>query len=216
MVKPMADRVALNHALGGGMFPVEHGKTTWRVDMGSKAVVLLAEGFEEIEALTIIDILRRGGVAVITAGVGGGEIIGAHGVTVRADRLLEAAPRDADAVVLPGGMPGSEHLAAPAVGVLVRAYATAGKIVAAICAAPAVALAPTGVLEGKRVTCYPGFEGSFPASARPSEDAVVEDGQLITSRGPGTAHRFALRLVERLVDAETAAQLRAGMLWDHP
>lgn len=184
--------------------------------MGSKAVVLLAEGFEEIEALTIIDILRRAGVDVTTAGVGAGEITGAHGVTVRADVLLDCAPEDADAVILPGGMPGSERLAAPEVGDLVKRYAGAGKIVAAICAAPAVALAPTGVLEGRRVTCYPGFEAAFPDSAIPREDAVVEDGRLITSRGPGTAHRFALRLVERLVDAETAAQLRAGMLWNHP
>ncbi|MFH1531975.1 MAG: DJ-1 family glyoxalase III [Pseudomonadota bacterium] len=184
--------------------------------MGSKAVVLLAEGFEEIEALTIVDILRRAGVDLVTAGVGGLEITGAHGVTVLADLWLEDAPRDGDAVILPGGMPGSEHLDVPEVADLVRAYAEAGKIVAAICAAPALALSPTGVIDGRRVTCYPGFEAAFPASVERREDAVVEDGQVITSRGPGTAHRFALRLVERLVDKETAAQLRAGMLWDHP
>ena len=182
--------------------------------MSSTAVVLLAEGFEEIEALTIVDILRRAGVAVTTGGGGGTYITGAQGVVVRADVPLAEAPRDAAAVILPGGMPGSENLAAPEVGDLVKAYAAQGRIVAAICAAPAVALAPTGVLDGKRVTCYPGFEGGLPASARPSEDAVVEDGPLITSRGPGTAHRFALHLVERLVNGETAAQLRAGMLWD--
>ena len=184
--------------------------------MSSKAVVLLAEGFEEIEALTIVDILRRAGVDVITAGVGGTEIAGAYGVTVLADVQLEDAPRDGDAVILPGGMPGSENLAIPAVGDLVKAYAGSGKIVASICAAPALALSPTGVIDGKRATCYPGFEAAFPASAERSEDAVVEDGEVITSRGPGTAHRFALRLVERLVDSETAAQLQAGMLWNHP
>ena len=184
--------------------------------MSSKAVVLLAEGFEEIEALTIVDILRRAGVDLVTVGVGGVEVTGAHGVTVKADVPLEAAPRDGDVVILPGGMPGSANLAIPQVGDLVRAYAAAGKIIASICAAPALALSPTGVLDGRRVTCYPGFEDAFPASAERSEDAVVEDGQVITSRGPGTAHRFALRLVERLVDGETAAQLRSGMLWDHP
>ncbi len=184
--------------------------------MGSKAVVLLAEGFEEIEALTIVDILRRAGVDVITAGVGGAEITGAHGVMVKADLRLEDAPRDGDAVILPGGMPGSENLAVPAVGDLIKAYAGAGRIVASICAAPALALSPTGVLDGKQATCYPGFEQAFPETAIRREEAVVEDGQLITSRGPGTASRFALRLVERLVDAETAAELRAGMLWDHP
>ncbi len=184
--------------------------------MGSKVVVLLAEGFEEIEAITIVDILRRAGVELVTAGVGGIEITGAHSVTVKADLRLEDAPLDGDAVILPGGMPGSENLATQEVGDLIRAYAGAGKIVASICAAPALALSPTGVIDGRRVTCYPGFEASFPASAVPLEDAVVEDGQVITSRGPGTAHRFALRLVERLVGDEAAAQLRAGMLWDHP
>lgn len=184
--------------------------------MGSKALVLLAQGFEEIEAITIVDILRRAGVDLVTVGVGGLEITGAHGVKVQADLGLDDAPRDGDAVILPGGMPGSENLTAPAVGDLVKAYAGAGKIVASICAAPALALSPTGVIDDKKVTCYPGFEKSFPETAIRSEDAVVEDGQVITSRGPGTAHRFALRLVERLVGAGTAAELRTGMLWDHP
>jgi len=179
----------------------------------SSAIVLLADGFEEIEALTIVDILRRAGVDLLTVGVTGRWVTGAHRVTVHADVSLEEAPRTADAIILPGGMPGSENLAVEPVGALVKAYARAGRIVAAICAAPALALAPTGVLEGRRVTCYPGFEESFPESAQPRAEAVVEDGQLITSRGPGTAHRFALRLVERLVDRDTAEGLREGMLW---
>jgi 4-methyl-5(b-hydroxyethyl)-thiazole monophosphate biosynthesis len=152
-------------------------------------------------------------VDLLTVGVTGTWITGAHRVTVKADVPLADAPRSADALILPGGMPGAENLAVDAVGNMVRSYARAGRIVAAICAAPAVALGPTGILEGKRVTCYPGFEDGLPMTAELRTEAVVEDGLLITSRGPGTAHRFALRLVERLVDRDTADGLREGMLW---
>ncbi|RMG18042.1 MAG: DJ-1/PfpI family protein [Planctomycetota bacterium] len=179
----------------------------------ARAAVLLAPGFEEIEALTTIDVLRRAGVEVVTAALGEREVPGAHGVTVLADAPLSEVPEQLDAVVLPGGMPGSKHLGESAeVQQLVRRIADAGGWVAAICAAPALALGPTGVLSGKRATCYPGFEEHFPADVRRSEDRVVVDGRLVTSRGPGTALEFALALAERLATPETAAQLREGML----
>lgn len=177
------------------------------------AVVVLAEGFEEIEAVTPVDVLRRAGVEVTLAGVGGRRIRGARGVVYEADCLLEAAPRDADLLVLPGGMPGASNLAAaPAVGELVHAIYARGGRVAAICAAPAVALAPLGLLEGKRATCYPGFEERFGPGVERASERVVVDGRITTSRGPGTALEFALSLVEQLVSAEAAAKLRAGML----
>lgn len=179
----------------------------------ARAAVVLASGFEEMEAVIAIDVLRRAGVEVITCGVGGAEVEGAHAVTLRADVPVEEAPRDVDAVVLPGGMPGATHLAASdEVGALVRAVHEAGGTVAAICAAPAVALAPTGLLAGRRATCYPGFEERFPADVTAVEERVTVDGPFVTSRGPGTAFEFALALVERLVSAEKAAELRRGML----
>jgi len=181
----------------------------------ARAVVVLAEGFEEMEAVIVIDVLRRAGVEVTTVGVGGRQVEGAHALTLVADALVEEAPREVDAVVLPGGMPGAEHLAASgAVTALLRAVHDGGGIVAAICAAPAVALAPTGLLAGRRATCYPGFEARFPGDVTAIDAPVVVDGPFVTSRGPGTAFAFALALVERLVSPEGAADLGRRMLVD--
>lgn len=178
----------------------------------ARAVVLLAPGFEEIEAVTPIDVLRRAGVDVQVLSEDGAAVEGAHGVTFAVDGALATAG-EPDLLVLPGGMPGATNLAASAaIAELVRATHARGKLVGAICAAPAVALAPTGVLSGRRATCYPGFEERFPADVNAVAERVVVDGNLITSRGPGTALEFALTLVEQLVGAERAAQLRQGML----
>jgi 4-methyl-5(b-hydroxyethyl)-thiazole monophosphate biosynthesis len=179
-----------------------------------RAVVVLAPGFEEIEAITQIDVLRRAGVeVVVAAAVGEVRVPGAHGIDVHADVPLADVPAEVDAVVLPGGMPGSKTLGeTEGVGALVRRVHDAGGIVAAICAAPALGLGPTGVLAGKRATCYPGFEEHFSADVTAETARVVVDGKLITSRGPGTALEFALALVEALVSAEKAAALREGML----
>jgi 4-methyl-5(b-hydroxyethyl)-thiazole monophosphate biosynthesis len=175
-----------------------------------QALVPLAEGFEEIEAVTIIDVLRRGGVEVTTAALTRGPVRGSHGIALECDATLESVSgRDFDAVVLPGGMPGAKNLKEDArLRDLLRRSAERGKLVAAICAGP-IALEAAGLLAGKRATSYPGHE--LPSATR-SEEAVVSDGNIVTSRGPGTALEFALALVARLAGADTSAQLRAAML----
>jgi protein deglycase len=181
--------------------------------MTSKTVcVLLAEGFEELEAITIIDVLRRAELAVTTLGVGGTDVRGAHGIVVKADApLSSAAGKRWDLVVLPGGMPGASHLRDDkAVQALVKEQHARGGMLGAICAAP-IALASAGVLAGRRATSYPGF-GDQLAGAKYSEDAVVVDGNIVTSRGPGTALSFALRLVAELTGASTAASVGQAML----
>lgn len=178
-----------------------------------RAVVLLAEGFEEIEAVTVIDVLRRAGVEVVAAGVGGNlGIEGAHGIEIQADRRLEdISGVQPDLVVLPGGMPGATNLATdPGVLELVRNAAAAGRLVAAICAGP-LGLREAGVLAQRRMTCYPTFADQFPGSRYEKAD-VVRDANVITGSGPGTALRFALALVEALGLTEQAEELRSGML----
>jgi 4-methyl-5(b-hydroxyethyl)-thiazole monophosphate biosynthesis len=164
-----------------------------------RVVVPLAEGFEELEAVTIIDILRRAGVDVVVASVAGSPVTGSHGIRLAADTPLAAlAEQDFDMIALPGGMPGADHLKKdPLVAALVRRLHDAGRPVAAICAAPMV-LAAAGVLDGRRATSYPGFLKDAD-KATVVGDAVVVDGGVITSRGPGTALDFALALVEALL-----------------
>ena len=181
--------------------------------MSKKILIVLADGFEEIEAVTCIDVLRRAELDVKTAGLSGKSVTGAHGIKVEADIMLENYDGAADCVVLPGGMPGSKNLQnSKKVAELVKKMNREGKWVTAICAAPALALASAGVLEGKRATCYPGFESHFAASTKFSAESVVVDGNVVTSRGPGTALSFALELVEKLAGRETAQSLRQGML----
>lgn len=177
------------------------------------ALVILAPGFEEIEAATPIDVLRRAGVEVTVAGLDALEVRGSRGLTVRADCLLAEAPKEVDVLVLPGGMPGASNLAGSEdLGARLREGYAAGRWVAAICAAPAVVLAPLGLLDGKRATCYPGFEERFSEEVEFSEEMVVVAGRIVTSRGPGTALEFSLVLVEELVSKEVAEGLRKGML----
>ena len=175
-----------------------------------KAIVTLARGFEEIEAVTIIDVLRRAGISVTVAALGEGPVEGSHGIEVGADVTLDAViDEHFDAVVLPGGMPGSRALADdPRVKELCARSARSGALVAAICAAP-IALEAAGVLRGKRATAYPGNE--LP-SAHYVEERVVVDGNVITSRGPGTALEFSLALVERLKNREAADELAGKMI----
>ncbi len=181
--------------------------------MSNRIVVILAEGFEEIEAVTAVDVLRRAELDVVLAGVGGTAVTGAHGVTYQCDTELDGAMETPRAVVLPGGLPGSENLGkSPEVEALVRAVYASGGLCAAICAAPALTLAKYGLLDGRRATCYPGFESEFGPETEASEARVVRDGQILTSRGPGTALEFSLALVEILTDAEKARSLREGML----
>jgi len=172
--------------------------------------VPLAEGFEEIEAVTVVDLLRRAGIEVRTASLAGREVIGSHGITVLADiGLDEAAATDYDMIVLPGGMPGTTHLKSdPRVTRLLRQFAESGRYTAAICAAPSV-LAHAGLLEGRKATSFPGFLKSDSAPGiRLSEDAVVVDGKVATSRGPGTAVPFGLALIELLEGPEARREVQ--------
>lgn len=177
-----------------------------------QVIVLLANGFEEIEAMTVIDVLRRAALDVVTAGVGTRDPLGAHGVLVRADVAVEdVLDAPADLVVLPGGMPGATHLRDSAVvqDLLARTCRRKARL-AAICAAP-IALGRAGLLAGRKATSYPGFASQLPC-AEYLEDRVVVDGPITTSRGPGTAMDFALELVTQLKGPDVAARLRADML----
>jgi 4-methyl-5(b-hydroxyethyl)-thiazole monophosphate biosynthesis len=170
----------------------------------ARVLVPLAAGFEEIEAVTIIDILRRGGVDVVTAGLEPGLVSGSHGIGIVPDcSLEEALEGDYDMMVLPGGLPGADHLEDDArVTRLLRELADSGRFTAAICAAPKV-LAAAGVLDGRRATSFPGFlDASGIPGLELSDEPVVRDGKVITSRGPGTAMDFALTLVESLEGGE--------------
>src|SRR5260221_8963680 len=165
------------------------------------ALVLRSDGFEEIEAVTIIDVLRRGEVAVTTASLSGRHVKGSHAIVVEADVLFDGVSvDDFDALVLPGG-PAAKTLREDArAQATIKRAAAAGKVVAAVCAAP-TALEVAGVLAGKRATVYPG--NRLP-SAQFVEESVVADGNFITSRGPGTSMAFALEIVKRLSGAEVA------------
>jgi 4-methyl-5(b-hydroxyethyl)-thiazole monophosphate biosynthesis len=177
-------------------------------------LVLLAEGFEEVEAVTPIDYLRRSGIDLTTAAIGSEKIVaGSHKIPVVADALFAAAAGEPwDAVILPGGGLGAKNLAASReAGAFLQAMAAAGKIVAAICASPAVVLAPLGLLKGKRYTCYPGMEEQV-SGAFWCEEPAVTDGNIITSRGAGTAADFSLALISRLAGEDEAQKLARSVV----
>jgi 4-methyl-5(b-hydroxyethyl)-thiazole monophosphate biosynthesis len=179
----------------------------------SRVLVPLARGFEEIEAITVIDLLRRAGIEVHTASLDGPQVTGSHGITVTADIALDAARADDyGMIVLPGGMPGADHLKRDArVISLLRRFAADGRYTAAICAAPAV-LAHAGLLEGRAATSFPGFlsEESAPG-IRLRTDPVVIDGKVATSRGPGTAMEFGLALIELLEGPAAREQVQSRL-----
>lgn len=177
------------------------------------ALLLLTDGFEEIEAVTIIDVLRRGEVAVTTASLGGKHVIGSHQISLQADVLFDAiCVTDFDALVLPGG-PAAKTLREDArAQAAIRSAADAGKLVAAVCAGP-TALEVAGVLAGKRATVYPG--NRLP-SAEQVTARVVADGNVITGSGPATAMEFSLELVERLSGADVARTTAERLLFQSP
>ena len=178
-----------------------------------KVLVPLAQGCEELEAVTIIDLLRRARVDVVTAGLDGEPVRGSRGTVLVPDTTLDdVLTTEFDMVVLPGGLPGADHLAQdPRVIRLLQDHAADGKIVAAICAAPKV-LARAGLLDGKQATSFPGvlLDLDVPALTVKNE-AVVMDGNLVTSRGPGTAMDFALELIELLVGVEIRNEVEAAL-----
>jgi 4-methyl-5(b-hydroxyethyl)-thiazole monophosphate biosynthesis len=176
-------------------------------------LVPLASGCEELEAVTIIDLLRRAGINVITAGLDDQTIIASRGVKLIPDTTLDdALTLDFDMVVLPGGMPGADHLDNDSrISELLKKMANSGKFTAAICAAPKV-LANAGLLSGKKVTSYPGFVDKMNLpDVTYVNDAVVQDGKIITSRGPGTAMDFALALIENLAGKQKRDEVEQGL-----
>ena len=182
-----------------------------------KVYVFLADGFEDVEALIPVDVWRRGGLDVTTVSVMGDYMVeSAHGVRMMADVLVEDADvSDAELLFLPGGMPGASNLFAhKGVCKAVVDQFTAGRKVAAICASPAVVLAPLGILGGKRAPCYPGFEQAL-AKAEYTSDLVTVDGNVTTGEGPAAAFPFAYELLSQLVNKQTADQIAEGMRFKH-
>ena len=173
--------------------------------------IFLAEGFEEMEALAPVDILRRAGLDVTTVGVTGKIVSGSHKIPVTADITADEVDfSDMDAVVLPGGLPGTNNLeASDMVKKSVEYCISNDKYVAAICAAPSI-LGHMGILEGKKATCFPGFDKEL-KGAEYTADSVTVDGKIITGKGAGVSIDFALKLAEILKDKETADKLFASM-----
>ena len=183
----------------------------------AKVYVFMADGFEDVEALIPVDVLRRGGVEVVTVSTTEfPSVESAHGVSIETDLLFEQCDfSDADLLMLPGGMPGASNLFAhEGVCNAVKAQAAAGKKVSAICAAPAVVLAPLGILDGKRATCYPGFESAL-ETATYTGDLVTVDGNVTTAEGPAAAFPYAYELLAQLVDKQTSDQVAEGMRYKH-
>ena len=178
--------------------------------------VFLADGFEEVEALTSIDVMRRAGMPVVTVSINPGlEVTGAHGVTVLADTLWEDNDySDAEWLTLPGGIPGAPNLAAHEAlcDALVAQVERGGKV-AAICASPALVLAPLGILTGRDAVCYPGMEVAG-CGANWGETAVAVDDNVVTGNGPAAAAPFALTLVAQSLGRDKALEVASGMLLD--
>jgi 4-methyl-5(b-hydroxyethyl)-thiazole monophosphate biosynthesis len=181
-------------------------------------LVPLADGFEEIEAVTVVDVLRRGGVEVTVAGLEPGPVHGSHGIQLVPDESLDdVLKRDYDMIVLPGGIPGADNLEADErIAALLSRMAEDGRFTTAICAAPKV-LAAAGLLEGRRATSFPGFlEPWREKGVELAADAVVRDGRIITSRSAGTAMDFALELVAALLGEERAMEVEQRLRRAHP
>ena len=178
-----------------------------------KAIVFLAEGFEETEAICPIDVMRRAGIDVVVAGVGSDAVTSSHGVTVKADALVDdIGDGSFSAAFCPGGMPGSVNLSQSwkVNEILVKTAQTG--IVAAICAAPAVVLAPLGLLKGRNATCYPGC-GSFAPDFSFLSDGVVRDGNIITGKSAGWAFDLGLEVVSALLGKEKGEQVRSAIYY---
>ncbi|MDR2536596.1 MAG: DJ-1/PfpI family protein [Treponema sp.] len=188
--------------------------------MAKKVLVFLAEGFEEVEAVTPIDYLRRAGIEVCTAGITGEQTVkGSHRIPVIPDTTIRDLSQQGrfnaaswDGVLLPGGIPGAPNLRdCKEVNSLLQDMAGAGKWVCAICASPAVVLAPLGLLKDRRFTCFPGLEEKV-SGAKWSEERVVTDGTIITSRGAGTAALWAIEIIGKLLDEASAQKIAAQVL----
>ena len=178
----------------------------------AKVLMPMAEGFEEIEALTVVDILRRADIGVVLAGLQPGSVAGAHNISIIPDTTIESVNAvDFDMIILPGGQPGSDNLNAdPRIHALLAEFAAAEKLIGAICAAPIV-LAAAGLLNGKKATCYPSYSDRLHGGIY-EESPVVSDGTIITSRGPGTAVKFGIEIAARLAGRQAADAVAKAML----
>jgi 4-methyl-5(b-hydroxyethyl)-thiazole monophosphate biosynthesis len=182
--------------------------------MSKRALIAVADGVEDLEVVTLIDVLRRAEIEVVVASIETRRMVScAHGTRLTADTMLaDVLAQDFDLIVLPGGMPGAQHLAEhQPLAERVREQAAAGKLFAAICAAPALALQAYGVLKQRRMTCYPAFSEQLSGCTFVDQPVVV-DGNCITSQGPGTALEFALTLVEQLAGKASRSAVAKGML----
>ncbi len=180
----------------------------------ARVLVPLAQGCEELEAVTVIDLLRRAGIEVVTAGLEEGPVTCSRGVVLMPDTTLDAVlGDDFDMMVLPGGLPGADHLNRdPRIIRLLTQMADRGKYTAAICAAPKV-LASAGLLQGRRATSYPGVLDALDLpDTTHGDEPVVVDGRVITSRGPGTAMDFALELIEKLAGREQRNTVESALV----
>ncbi|MBE5959979.1 MAG: DJ-1/PfpI family protein [Lachnospiraceae bacterium] len=178
----------------------------------AKVYIFLADGFEEIEGLTVVDLLRRADIEIRMISITGKELVtGAHRIQVMADEVFaDGAYLDGDMIVLPGGMPGTNALMNhEGLRELLMNYNKADKFIGAICAAPSV-LGMNGLLKGKKAVCFPGFEDKLLESI-PGEGSTVVDGKIITSKGMGTAIDFGLTIIAKLKDQETADRLGKGI-----
>ena len=184
------------------------------MSLDPKALVLLAHGSEEMEAVISIDVLRRGGIEVTVAGLDGTNPVRcSRGVMITPDVALEDVVGVFDVLVLPGGAEGAQRLAeSEKVGDLLRDHELGGRMVAAICAAP-IALRAHGVFEGRKLTSHPSVKSALEEWGEYSEHPVEADGNLITSRGPGTAFPFALRILGALTNAQRMVKVRAPMMF---
>lgn len=178
-----------------------------------KAVIILAPGFEEVEAVTPIDFLRRANIEVCVVGLNALDVTGSRQLTIKADTTIDDIAGNFDALIIPGGLPGADNLAADArVQNLIKEHHRKKGLLAAICAAPARVLAPLGALDNRQATCYPGFETEMAAPIQYSDQTVVIDGNLITGQGPGTAADFSLAIIACLIDQKAADQVAKSAL----
>ncbi len=177
-----------------------------------KALVCLAQGFEETEAIVPIDILRRSKMDVVVAGVDDIQITSSHGIKIVCDIEISDADESYDVIVLPGGMPGSTNLS-NSFEVIRRVINTnQNGYVCALCAAPAVVLANTGILDDKEATCYPSMEKVAPSINFTHEKRCIVDGRIITAQGPGVAEEFALTIVEQVLGYESMKEIKKSFL----
>lgn len=182
----------------------------------AKVYIFLADGFEEIEGLTVVDMMRRAGLDIFMVSLNDSlKVTGSHNISIETDvALKDICPEDADMFVLPGGLPGTTHLCEnETLGNILKGAAADGKYIAAICAAPSV-LGGLGLLNGKKATCYPGFEEKLTGALHQTQNVVV-DGNIITSRGMGTAIEFSAQLVGILKDEETALRLKKSIMFNY-